>query len=224
MRSASQKAEAGCLVNCSSPLARLHGDARRQPDVGLRQPPKHFLVLIGDEDHRRRRDGEKGRKRCQSFVARHGNAGNVVHPHRHRHQRADRLQRCDERARHQADQKADIEFAEDQPRGGHQIHIRHRLEHDRQQHRRHGEGGGDRHQKPDAHVDAVAGKTGDVHHARPDPAKEQEGGHDGLRPDCRDQELAHDTLPIDVTSTPRAISRCESTGRVGNIRSTIIRT
>ena len=61
----------------------------------------------------------------------------------------------------------------------------------------------------------VSGGNGSMRHFPQD----QEDGEEAVRPDPR-----HEMVPSDLISTPRAISRCESTGRVGKIRSMIIRT
>ena len=78
---------------------------------------------------------------------------------------------------------------------------------------------GERDEQARARRQTRAGKARRDHQAAADPAEQDENRRDHFR-----RQEIHDTVPSDLISTPRASSRCDSTGRVANRRSTIMRT
>ena len=87
------------------------------------------------------------------------------------------------------------------------------------QDRRQGEAGGQSDEQANLDRDPVARETGGDHQTSADPAEYQEDRQKNLG-----RLLAHATVPRELTSTPRAISRWDRTGRDENMRSTIMRT
>ena len=93
-----------------------------------------------------------------------------------------------------------------------------------EQQRSQGQRDGDGDEEPGAHGEPRAGKAGDDHKASTNPAEHDEGReHQGRRQSAQDRS-AQERAPSVLICAPRAISRWDRTGRVANMRSTIMRT
>ena len=205
-------------VTSTSARLRIEQGADRRQLVGHDQRLDDLVVEVEHEQqHQRRERYQRAERRLRVGLVDACPAG-AAEAHQHGDRRRHELQRQHVKPRHQPDQRADQGFRHDQ----------------RQQHRRIARGvrrdlvpqmdeqrtgRGDRHEQPDLDRHAGAGHARHQQEAAADPAEGDERRDDDAR-----QRGVHEIVPSTRISTPLAISTCDSTGKVGNSRSMIMRT
>ena len=78
---------------------------------------------------------------------------------------------------------------------------------------------GKAYEEPHLNRNPITRESRSDHQASTNPAEDQEDPQQKIR-----GYLVHEMVPSELTSTPRAISRCDRTGKEENMRSMIIRT
>ena len=129
------------------------------------------------------------------------------------------------------DHAADQQFDGDHLEGEDRIVAKYGAGHSLEQERRQRQGHRKRDEQADLRRNLGVRESRRQHQAGADPAEENEGADRRLRRQrlMRPRERSgdkrrHAIVPSDLTSKPRAISSCDKTARVGNMRSMIMRT
>ena len=176
------------------------------------------MVEIEDEEQQQRRERYDGAERCLRLAVLDARPAGAAITDQHGDGRADELQRKNVEPRQEADEHADQKFRHDarnehrRPAVGEGINLV------PQEHEQ-AAGGGKRDEEPDLDRHAHAGQAGHDEEAGADTTEGEERCDDRAFDGSR-----HEIVPRMRSSTPLAISTWESTGSVGNSRSTIMRT
>ena len=130
-----------------------------------------------------------------------------------------------------ADHAADQEFDRDEPEGQDRIVAERGGRNPVEEERRQRQGDRERDEEADLRRDLAVGEARRQHQTAADAAEEEKradrgSGRESLRRagERLRHQRSHEIVPSDFTSKPRAISSCDSTASVGNMRSMIMRT
>ena len=195
------------------------------------EPAQQLPVQVGREQERDRGQRDQGRQRRHRLVPLDLKPERIGEAEHRRRADRQRLEREIEDPRQEPDHTANQRFDGDDPEGEDRIVAKCGAGHSFEQERRQRQGHRERDEQADLRGNLRARESGRQHQAGADAAEENEGADGRLRRqrlmrrgERSGDERRHAIVPSDLISNPRAISSCDRTARVGNMRSMIMRT